>query len=81
MKRSIERKWWFALPAITAAAVTTVELLQAAGVRGPAHPTLIVDMLLFFFTFVGCERFYRGLLWAGLVWIAPRVADGFTVPD
>jgi hypothetical protein len=76
IQRKIRRKWWFIVPVIILAGVSTLCLCWALGFPNPFIPFSIAHLIVFMILLDSFQRFYSWVLWWTLVWIAPaRVGE------
>lgn len=68
---SVERKWWFFLPLMVLACLSTLFLFRSAQV--PSTGSLA--FLLFALCFACLHRVLSFLTWLLLLWLAPMLAD------
>lgn len=71
MHSKLERKWWFVAIVSLLSTMTTLYVIEAAGIRSPYS---LAQWVLYFCTFAGIWRACSFLGWLLVLAVAPRSA-------
>jgi hypothetical protein len=75
----LEKKLPFAIPVCVCTVLTTMAIMDAAGI-GAIPGQNVAQMVLYFFCFFGVSRAYSFLGWLLVLWISPATITGKQEP-
>lgn len=68
----LERKWWFSIPVCVLTVLSTIGLLQAAGIQYLPDQFNAAHWAVWFLCFVGLQRCFSFLGWLTVLVVSPK---------